>query len=210
MDEKSKKRLISRSNIKKGNVRCITITDNIPEHWDNLITIAKSYYDFWAYIYHDRDTDRDNHIIGKHLHLLCFDKGGTTLKSHCGRFEGVVHPNFVEKVRAPRAMARYLIHLDDPEKFQYSRDDVITNHKDRYASYLCNHDADIVIQFQDFLKLIDGKITIYDYLDKYRGEFATMPFYQKQAFFHKISTSFMVRKSMSHPSESSPVDSPHV
>ena len=30
MDEKDKKRLTSRSNIKKGNIRCITITDNVP------------------------------------------------------------------------------------------------------------------------------------------------------------------------------------
>ena len=51
----------------KGNVRCITISDNIPDHWSDIISIAKSSYDFWAYIYHDKD-DTD-----KHLHIVCFD-----------------------------------------------------------------------------------------------------------------------------------------
>ena len=199
MDESDKKRLLTTCNTKKGNVRCITITDNIPDHWDSLISIAKSNYEFWAYIYHDKDDG-----IDKHLHLLCLERGGTSLKSHCRRFESVVPANFVCKVTSPRAMARYLIHLDNPQKFQYARNDVVTSSKDKYASFLSSSSDDVVSQFQDFMSLMQGKISINDYLDKYRGEFASMPFYQKQAFFHKISTSCIVNKSITLGLEDKP------
>lgn len=181
MDEKDKKRLISTVGT-RGNCRAITITDNKPEHWDDIISIGKSSYEDYFYIFHDKD-DTD-----KHLHILLLDKGGTTLKRHCERFSSVIPANFVEKVRSPRAMARYLIHKDQPDKFQYDSSLVITNNKDKYASYLLDHNNDVVKEYQDYLRLFRGEITIDEYLDKYRGEFSTMPFYQKTAFFHKIAS----------------------
>ena len=182
MDDLQALKLTNRVGI-KGNVRCITITDNVPSHWDSLLDIAKKHYDFYAYIYHDKDSG-----VEKHLHLLCIDSGGTTLKSHAQRFADVVPSNFIEKVRSPRAMARYLIHLDQPEKFQYNPSEVITNQPDRLSKFLCSRTYDIVSEYNDFLELYRGNITVSDFLDKYRSEFATMPFYQKQSLFLKIVT----------------------
>lgn len=182
MEDLKKLNLTNRTGI-KGNVRVITITDNVPEHWDAIIEIGKSSYDFWAYIFHDHDKDVD-----KHLHILLMDKGGTTLKRHCERFSSVIPSNFVEKVRSPRAMARYLVHKDQPEKFQYDYKLVQTNQPDKFMGYLVDHSFDIVSEYKDFQSLMYGQISIFDYLEKYRGEFSTMPFYQKQSFFHKLFT----------------------
>ena len=58
MDAEDEKRLLTKSGV-KGNVRYITITDNVPSHWEDLIYIAKTNYSWWAFIYHDRDfTDK--------------------------------------------------------------------------------------------------------------------------------------------------------
>ena len=182
MDDLQQLKITNRVGI-KGNVRCITITDNVPSHWDSIIDIARKHYEFFAYIFHDSDEGVD-----KHIHILCIDNGGTSLKSHCARFADVVPSNFVEKVRSPRAMARYLIHMDQPEKFQYDRSLIVTNQPDRLAHFLSNHSYDIVQEFNDFLKLYNGEVQISEFLDKYRSEFSTMPFYQKQSLFLKLVT----------------------
>lgn len=180
MDESEKKKLLTRSGV-KGNVRYITITDNIPEHWDSLISIAKTHYQWWAYIYHDKDN------TDKHIHLLCYDKGGTSLKSHCDRFSSVVPSHFVEKVWNGRAMARYLIHKDDPQKHQYQVSEVFTSSKDKFASFLLDENKDVIAEYKDFISVLDGSMSVTDFLDKYRGEFSSMPFHHKLNTFYKIN-----------------------
>ena len=172
MDEKDKNRLTSNVGV-KGNVRYITITDNVPEHWDNLIAILKSSYTWYAYIFHDEDN------TDKHIHLLAYDEGGTSLKAHCKRFESVIPSNFVLKVFSPRAMARYLIHKDNPEKHQYKYSDIITNGKDKLSSFFKEDSGDVVQLYHDFCKVQEGKMPISEFLDKYRGDLSTIPFHHK-------------------------------
>lgn len=179
MEDKNLEKLTTNVGI-KGNVRYITITDNNPLHWDDIIAIAKSSYTWYAYIYHDKD-DTD-----KHLHILCYDEGGTTLKAHCLRFSSVIPSNFVCKVRNPRAMARYLTHKDNSEKFHYDLKDVETNAKDKLYSFYKELSSDCQQEFRDFHAVRQGKMTIDEFLDKYRGEFGSMPFYQKINLYSKL------------------------
>lgn len=172
MNDKERSKLTTRTGV-RGNVRYITITDNIEEHWDSLISIGKSSYTWWAYIFHDKDDTE------KHLHILLYDEGGTTLSSHCKRFSSVVPSNFVEKVYSPRAMARYLVHKDNPEKYQYSYTDIITNGKDKLANFFKEDSGDIVELYKDYVKVEEGKMSISDFLDKYRGDLSTIPFHHK-------------------------------
>lgn len=179
MDEKDQKRLITNTGV-RGNVRYITITDNIPEHWEDIIHIGVSSYNWYAYIYHDKDeTD-------KHLHILLYDEGGTSLKAHCSRFSSVIPSNFVAKVWNPRAMARYLIHKDNPDKHQYEVTDVTTNSKDKFYSFLKDSNSDCIQEFEDLRSVRLGVITPQQFLEKYRGEFASLPFYQKMNLYSKL------------------------
>lgn len=168
---------------KRGsNIRYITIADNIPEHWDRLIDIARTSYNWYAYIFHDGDSETAN----RHIHLLCFDRGGTTLKSHCSRFEEVIPSNFVNIVVSPRAMARYLIHLDDSDKQQFSASDVITSSMDKYLDLIRDGASDSLDLWHDFVKLRTGALTPDDFIDKYRGELCSMPMYQRFSMYTKI------------------------
>ena len=183
MDDKDRSRLTTTSGV-RGNVRYITITDNMPEHWDEIIQIGKSCYTWWAYIFHDSD-DTD-----KHLHILLYDEGGTNLSSHAKRFSSVLPSNFIEKVWSPRAMARYLIHKDNPEKFQYELDSVETNSKDKLYSFFKENTGNCTSEYQDYIAVKQGMMTVEEFLDKYRGEFATMPFYQKMNVYSKLRNGF--------------------
>lgn len=180
MDEDDKERLTTRSGI-KGNVRYITITDKVPEHWPELIRIAKSNYQWYAYIYHDSDN------TDKHIHLLCYDKGGTTLKSHCLRFSSVVPSNFVLKVYNPRAMARYLIHLDNSEKHQYDRESVVTNSKAKLFGFLKDIDSDVSSEYADFLSVLKGELLVSDFLHKYKVDIQAIPFHHKISLFARLT-----------------------
>lgn len=184
MDESEKKKLISTVGV-KGNVRYITITDNVPEHWDSIISIAKSSYSWFAYIFHDKDS-KDGESVEKHLHILCYDEGGTSLKAHCARFESVIPSNFVCKVFSPRAMARYLIHKDNPQKYQYSISDIQTNGRDKLNLFLNDYNSDCVSEYRDFFHVRCGIMSVADFLDKYRGEFASMPFHHKLSVFARL------------------------
>lgn len=179
MDEKDKKRLLTNSGI-KGNVRYITITDNVSSHWEDIIKIAKENYSWWAYIYHDKDDTE------KHLHILCYDKGGTTLKSHCDRFSSVIPSHMVCKVFNSRAMARYLIHKDSPEKHSYLSSEVITNNVDKLEGFLSDDTRDVMEEFRDFCAVKNGKMSPVVFLEKYRGQVSQLPFVSKISVYHKI------------------------
>lgn len=179
MDDNDRKKLVTKSGV-RGNVRYITITDNKPEHWDDIIQIGKSCYSWWAYIFHDLDN------TDKHLHILLYDEGGTNLSSHANRFSSVLPSNFIEKVWSPRAMARYLIHKDNPEKHQYDINSIYTNSKDKLMSFFKENNSDCTTEYQDFCAVRCGKMSIQDFLDKYRGEFSSMPFYHKLSVYSKL------------------------
>lgn len=187
MDEQDKKRLLTTAGT-RGNVRYITITDNKPEHWDDIIKIAKENYHWVAYIYHDRDDTE------KHLHILCYDKGGTSLKAHCERFSSVIPSHMVCKVFNPRAMARYLIHKDSPDKFQYDEKQVVTNNLDKFYGFLGDEIRNVLQEFKDFQAVRHGQMTCYEFLEKYRGQLQGLPFQSKISVYHKIDTIYDISK----------------
>jgi hypothetical protein len=77
-------------------------------------------------ITHDKDSDSNTgEIVDSHTHYLIeYDtpRKITTIANLFG-----VESNFVEVVKSKKAMLRYLTHMDDSEKYQYSPDEVITN-----------------------------------------------------------------------------------
>jgi hypothetical protein len=82
-----------------------------------------------AYAYlitHDRDSNVETgEVVESHTHILVDYQTPRKLSTVANLFQ--VESNFVEVVKSKQAMLRYLIHLDDPDKFQYSPDDVIHN-----------------------------------------------------------------------------------
>jgi len=73
---------------------------------------------------HDRDITEDGEIKKEHYHVLLMYDGVKTLeqaREDISMFNGVG----CEVVRSIRGYARYLIHADDPDKYQYDAKDVI-------------------------------------------------------------------------------------
>lgn len=92
---------------------------------DAVIQLAKSYFLAWAYCLHYADTTDDEELKKAHFHFL-------------GKFSDPRDPsvvckdlglpvNTIANVKNWKAACRYLIHLDQPDKFQYSPDDVVSS-----------------------------------------------------------------------------------
>lgn len=92
---------------------------------DAVIQLAKSYFALWAYCLHYADTTDCGELKKAHIHFL-------------GKLSDPIDPavvckdlglplNAIANVKNWKAACRYLIHLDQPDKFQYSPDDVVAS-----------------------------------------------------------------------------------
>lgn len=136
---------------------------------------------YYAYIFHDKDTNDDGTLKPRHLHFVCQDRH--SLKTWAKLLDLPV--NMIEIVRNFRSINRYLIHQDNPEKYLYTPDDVITNLPLRYKSYIeDNRELSPKVLYLDLQKLKRRLITKEDFITKY--EF----FIYKQSFLsqYKILT----------------------
>lgn len=85
--------------------------------FNDVLFNLKSYKN-WAYIKHQPESNEKH----SHYHFIIYLDNATTIQS-ISKKTGVPS-NYIQYVKNIRAMCRYLIHFDDPEKFQYSLSDV--------------------------------------------------------------------------------------
>lgn len=95
--------------------------DSVSDNWLNIITD----WHVEAYLspYHDRDVNPDGELKKAHYHLLLTFDGKKSLEQVQAMSDQLsgVSPEIVHSIRG---YGRYLCHLDNPEKFQYSVDEV--------------------------------------------------------------------------------------
>lgn len=126
---------------------------------------------YYAYIFHDKDEGKDIH-----LHFVAQDRH--SLKKWASLFD--IPENMIEIPRNFRAVNRYLIHLDDSEKFLYNKSDVKTNRPTRFESYLSdNQEIDSRTLFDDLRKVREGRITHEDFIEKYKFWLNQQSFYSQ-------------------------------
>ena len=96
---------------------------------------------FIACILHDRDTDEYNHLKTKHYHVVITLSSsirvGTIINSILEIFNGLRENMIsIDKCSSVSAQTRYLIHLDDYDKYQYNESDIVTNNYSQVNYYL--------------------------------------------------------------------------
>ena len=96
---------------------------------------------FVACILHDRDTDEYNHVKINHYHIVLTLSSsiriGTIINSLLDIFNGLRENMIsIDKCTSVSAQTRYLIHLDDYDKFQYDESDIVTNNSSQVRYYL--------------------------------------------------------------------------
>lgn len=105
------------------NYACVVYLDSAPSDWREIITQSK--IPVFISPLHDKDINPNNEPKKPHYHIMAmYDsvKSPEQATEFFKSFGGVG----CETVNSVRGYARYLCHLDNPEKAQYSTDDVVS------------------------------------------------------------------------------------
>lgn len=158
-----------------------TVVSNKPEVVAN---IKKTVIDYprWAWIDHEPD-DED----GKpHTHFFFRSNGSRTIKQVADKFE--ISGQYVQIVKRITGMMRYFVHKDNPEKKQYTLDDIQTNHIDDFKNAIegVNKSAGVYSLFSDIRKLQMGIIDANDFIKNNYSDFSQLSFASKIKTFETI------------------------
>ncbi|MCI6812971.1 MAG: replication protein [Lachnospiraceae bacterium] len=105
------------------NYATVVYPESAPENWKALL--QEQCVPALISPLHDRDTNTDGTQKKKHYHVMILFDGVKTIEQAREVFS-VIGGVGTEAIKCVRAYARYLCHLDNPDKVRYSMEDVIS------------------------------------------------------------------------------------
>lgn len=102
--------------------------------YQKVLETIKAKFKEWAFCAHDSDVNDEGET--KKLHIHWVGRGDPRTLSAVAKFMGLAEHD-IEIGRNFKSLLQYLVHLNDPDKFQYSPDSVESNIPD-IGKYLRN------------------------------------------------------------------------
>lgn len=105
----------------------VVYPDSAPEDWQERLT--QEHVSAFISPLHDQDKNPDGTQKKPHWHVMLMFEGVKSREQVDALLDGVLGPDRVkhyETVNSTRGYARYLCHMDNPEKAQYDRADVVS------------------------------------------------------------------------------------
>ena len=120
---------------------------------NKIITSYDVGVSYVACIMHDKDIDEEtNHRKTRHYHVVLeldsICRVGTCLKWLSNLFHCNENQITIDKCTSLAMQSRYLLHMDDFDKYQYDKFDVATNNQARFNDYL------LLVKIRDLKDLI--------------------------------------------------------
>jgi len=109
---------------KKRNWTLIVYPESAPKNWRDILD--EEHFQWVESPLHDRDTNPDGEVKKAHWHILVMYDGPVTAKPVQELAQKIISP-FPKPVASARGLLRYMIHLDNPEKFQYEKNDIVAH-----------------------------------------------------------------------------------
>lgn len=100
-------------------------SDSCPDNWQELMQLSG--LQILVSPLHDLDIAdvKTGELKKPHRHVIAMWMNTTTRRNAQRFFEQFNGPKTIIRLESPRGMPRYLVHLDNPEKAQYSPEDVL-------------------------------------------------------------------------------------
>lgn len=105
------------------NFATVVYPDSAPEFWQGIL--AEQAVPAFISPLHDKDINPDGSPKKPHYHVMIMFEGVKSLDQAVDFF-ALIGGVGCEKVNSVRGYARYLVHADNPEKAQYSVNDVVS------------------------------------------------------------------------------------
>jgi len=99
----------------------IVYPESAPENWIEILSDEQ--VPFAISPLHDKDVNADGEVKKPHWHVMLMFKGNKSL-GQIKKITDKFNSPAPQKVNSTKAMARYLVHLDNPEKYQYHKEDI--------------------------------------------------------------------------------------
>lgn len=110
----------------------IVYPESAPKDWKEKIN---GKHIAWACILHDKDVNPDGTKKKPHYHVVLVFEGKKSY-SQIKAIADELNSPIPQKVESLRGMMRYLIHMDNPEKYQYTKDQIESYGGLDYEDYL--------------------------------------------------------------------------
>ncbi len=118
-------------------------------------------YDKWAYILHDKDNSAER----KHYHYYLEFENPRSFSSLANTLE--IPVTLLQKVYNKKAMLDYLTHENDPNKHHYDPSEIKSNF-DVVDERNKPDGPDIDLEFSDYCKMREGKMSFDEWFDKWK------------------------------------------
>lgn len=135
--------------IKSRNFLGVLYPDSESYICEEVLGLLDSTFKEWAYVLHDKDTDDEGNLKKPHIHWIG-KRASPVPISTISNSLGVPY-NSVVFCNRWKQSARYLIHLDSPDKEAYLPSDIVSNFEiSKYLSEMS--DLDMAKKILDFVE----------------------------------------------------------
>ena len=110
----------------------IVYPDSAPKNWREILD--ETHYRWVESPLHDKDVNPDGEIKKAHWHILLSADGPISENTVKEVFKKLNTPE-IKKVGSARGLVRYMIHMDNPEKYQYDINDIKGHNGAEVESY---------------------------------------------------------------------------
>lgn len=111
----------SRGSDRTRNWTFVLYEDSMPENWAEILD--EQHIEWVESPWHDRDVNADGEVKKKHKHIGLFF-GGVKSYEQVKDITDLLNAPVPQRCHNAKALVRYFAHLDNPEKAQYSVQDI--------------------------------------------------------------------------------------
>ena len=100
----------------------VVYPESAPENWREILD---GYHVPWVESpLHDKDVNPDGEVKKAHWHIILFFDGKKSFEQ-VKEITDALNAPIPQKTANPKGLVRYLIHMDNPEKYQYKREEIV-------------------------------------------------------------------------------------
>lgn len=111
--------------MKEKRLRNIEVILYTGEKVEELINTCQDKGINYAIIYHNQDTFDDGTKKECHYHCQLYTEDAKTISAWSKIIS--IEENYIQEIKSKKKAIQYLIHLNNKEKYQYNKDDIISN-----------------------------------------------------------------------------------
>lgn len=121
--------------------------DAVNYNFEAVLARLKALFPMLAYVIHDKDEDENGELKKPHVHWVG-QRSACTLEFVASSLE--IPENSIEYCRKFKRSIRYLIHKDNPSKFQYDQSEIVSSF-DLTKYFNDDYTANMMDEIVDFI-----------------------------------------------------------